>query len=372
MRQLAFALLALAEGHEVTLRPVFWLLDPGGRLRAELRPRQAGCGRRSLRCGERGSGPRRLEPPRCIAMPAARQGSVFLNTRSGVRLMDSSASTRVPSRMRSRPLTSVSRHARDPPPDPRAPLSGLARRSAPPPGSRARTRRSRAPASRSRGTAPSPAARGSRRSPGCGRVPPGSRPRRCRCRRAPCASRGRRHPRPSSRPSCAGNSADLGVVGDARARPRVVDPHERLAASMAEERDRPLHVVARPAQVDPSWVHRPGVHLGEAVARGELHRVDELRVVPGLDRGVRPPVEPMAQVAAVVEGRGLLECRAARAQAQLHPPLHAVDEIDVAHHDRQRCRPGRVVVAKSTGDEVTQLWETGKLNSMPKVAQAPR
>ncbi len=33
---------------------------------------------------------------------------------------------------------------------------------------------------------------------------------------------------------------------------------------------------------------------------------------------------------------------------------------------------GYRTVAKSTGDEVTQLWETGKLNSMPKVAQAPR
>ena len=32
----------------------------------------------------------------------------------------------------------------------------------------------------------------------------------------------------------------------------------------------------------------------------------------------------------------------------------------------------RCANAKSTGEAVTQLWETGKLNSMPKAAQAPR
>ncbi len=33
---------------------------------------------------------------------------------------------------------------------------------------------------------------------------------------------------------------------------------------------------------------------------------------------------------------------------------------------------GAVVVAKSTGDTVIQLCDTGKLNSMPNAAQAPR
>jgi hypothetical protein len=33
---------------------------------------------------------------------------------------------------------------------------------------------------------------------------------------------------------------------------------------------------------------------------------------------------------------------------------------------------GAVVVAKSTGDTVIQLCETGKLNSMPNAAHAPR
>ncbi len=117
------------------------------------------------------------------------------------------------------------------------------------------------------------------------------------------------------------------------ARARVVDAHEGLTAAVAEEGDRALQVVPRPREIRALRIHGPPVHLGEAVAGRELHRIDEPRVVPGLHRRVRPPVEAVPHVAAVVESGGLLEHRPSRPQRQLHAPLHAVHEIHVAHHD---------------------------------------
>ena len=182
--------------------------------------------------------------------------------------------------------------------------------------------------------------RGTRRSPGCGRGRPGSRPRRCRCRRAPSASRGRPRRRPRSRPSspAAPRGRRSGRRPPACAGGR--SPMKRLAAAVAKSETGPIvWLPDRARGRRPSRVHRPGVHLREAVGRGEVDRVEDARVVPHLDRRVRPPVEPVAEVAAVVESRVLLENGAARAQRQLDAPLHAVDEVDVADPRRTRCRP---------------------------------
>ena len=130
-----------------------------------------------------------------------------------------------------------------------------------------------------------------------------------------------------------GKLGDIRIMHDTRARAGMVDAHERLTRAVAEERHRALQVIPGPAEVDPLPVHGPRIDLGEAVGGRELHRIDEPRVVPDLDGGVRPPVEPVAHVAAVVERRGLLQHRAPRVKRQLHSPLHPVDEVHVPHHD---------------------------------------
>ena len=60
------------------------------------------------------------------------------------------------------------------------------------------------------------------------------------------------------------------------------------------------------------------VDVGEAVRRGELHGVENLRIVEGTHAGVGPPVEAAAHVAAVVERGVLLQQRIARALVLPH------------------------------------------------------
>ena len=73
----------------------------------------------------------------------------------------------------------------------------------------------------------------------------------------------------------------------------------------------------------------------------------------------------------VVEIDVLFEHGTAGIQSQFDAPLTAVHLIDVA--DKDRSAAIRILpVAKSTGDIDIQLCDTGKLNSTPKAAQAPR
>ena len=179
-----------------------------------------------------------------------------------------------------------------------------------------------------------------------------------------------RHSRPSAslphdQTFLAGQVGGRRVVHDAGLRPRVIDPHERLAAAVAEERHRPLPVIPGAAQIDARGVHRPGVHVREPVAGGVRHRVAELRVVPHLHCRVGPPVEAVPHVAPVVERRALLE-RARFPAAASAPPATACRRRGPRCRPRStRCRQGWSRLAKSTGETVTQVCDTGKLNSMP-------
>ena len=147
-----------------------------------------------------------------------------------------------------------------------------------------------------------------------------------------------------------------------RLRRGVIDAHEGLAAAVDEAGHEAREVVPREAEVDARGVHRPGVDVGEVVGGRELHRVEDVRVALGADRGRRPPVEAVAHVAAVVERRRLLEERPAGAQGELDPPLHPVGAIDrphpdgrapvlVAHRPEVHRRHGRPVV----GDREVEL-----------------
>ena len=124
--------------------------------------------------------------------------------------------------------------------------------------------------------------------------------------------------------------ARRGVVHHAGVRRRVVDGHPRLAAAVRESRHRAGPMVADHAVVGAAAVHRPGVHVAEAVRRREAHRVEDARIVGDPHAGVGPPVEAAPHVAAVVERGGLLQHRPPGPQGELHDPLHPVDAVDVA------------------------------------------
>ncbi len=124
-----------------------------------------------------------------------------------------------------------------------------------------------------------------------------------------------------------------GVMDDAGAFPWVINAHEGLATAVGEERDRAVELVPDDREVDALRVHRPGVHLAEPVGRGVAHRVGDPAVVVHAHPGIVPPVEAPPNRARIVEGDVLLEEGRARPQAQLHPPLHAVDPVHVGHPD---------------------------------------
>ena len=52
------------------------------------------------------------------------------------------------------------------------------------------------------------------------------------------------------------------------------------------------------------------------------------------------------------------------------PTLRVLTKSDLL--DRRPPESDTIVPSASTGERLTQLWETGKLNSMPNAAQAPR
>ena len=84
-----------------------------------------------------------------------------------------------------------------------------------------------------------------------------------------------------------------------------------------------------------------------------------------------PPIETVAHVAAVVQRDVLFQHGRAWTQCQFDDPLHPVNAIGIS--DGHGALPsGFAAYAKSTGDIETQLCETGKLNSTPKAAHAPR
>jgi len=79
----------------------------------------------------------------------------------------------------------------------------------------------------------------------------------------------------------------------------------------------------------------------------------------------------MTYIASIAKCYALLENRRTRAQRKLNRPLHSIYSIDISDRDRSAA----VLVirkCKSTGDIETQLCETGKLNSTPNAAHAPR
>ena len=115
----------------------------------------------------------------------------------------------------------------------------------------------------------------------------------------------------------------------------------------------------------------PSFDCGETVLRGVAHRILDNGVVPDADAGVAPPIEALTDVVAIAEANVLFENGRAGTQDELDAPFHAVDSIDVAYGDAA-LPSSCVAYEKSTGDIDIQLCETGKLNSTPNAAHAPR
>ena len=122
---------------------------------------------------------------------------------------------------------------------------------------------------------------------------------------------------------------------DAGVRLRVIHRHVRLAAPVAEARHGSELVVADDGVVGALRIDRPRIDIGEAVRRRVRHRIDDPAVVVHLHTGVRPPVEAMPRVAAVVERRVLLERGGGGLHPQLNAPRHAVRSVDVADPRRR-------------------------------------
>ena len=74
-----------------------------------------------------------------------------------------------------------------------------------------------------------------------------------------------------------------------------------------------------------------GSNVPESVTGSEAHRILDLRVVPDLNAGIVPPVEAVANVAAIVERNPLLQDGGMRLQHEFHRPLHSVDPVNISH-----------------------------------------
>jgi hypothetical protein len=132
----------------------------------------------------------------------------------------------------------------------------------------------------------------------------------------------------------AGKVGVVCVVDDSRVRMGVVNSHERLAAAVDKARNPTRSLIGDKAKVFSGGVDRPGVDVLEAVAGRKLHRVFNSGIIPDLDSGIAPPIEAVAEVAAVGQGDTLFEDGASGAQHDLDRPFHAVDAISIADRDR--------------------------------------
>src|SRR5882762_10985082 len=70
------------------------------------------------------------------------------------------------------------------------------------------------------------------------------------------------------------------------------------------------------------------------MSRGKAHRIFNVRIVPGLDGSVVPPVETMTYIASIAKCYALLENRRTRTQRKLNRPLHSIYSIDISDRDR--------------------------------------
>ena len=120
----------------------------------------------------------------------------------------------------------------------------------------------------------------------------------------------------------------------------MVNAAERLPAAVDETRHGARAMVSDDTQIDAMGIHGPSVDVRQPVAFRKTHRILDPRIVPHLDRGIRPPIVAVAHRITVDEGHVLLEHSPVGLQDELHDPLHAVDTVDVAHdHHGAAIRP---------------------------------
>src|SRR5262249_49643812 len=100
---------------------------------------------------------------------------------------------------------------------------------------------------------------------------------------------------------------------------------------MHEQRHRSFGVVPDDAQISSVRFYWPGLHVMKAMARCKAHRILNSRVIPDLNTCVVPPIEPVPDIAAIVEGDPLLEKGRVRTQDEFYRPLHSVNPIDIPY-----------------------------------------
>src|SRR6516162_2451452 len=111
----------------------------------------------------------------------------------------------------------------------------------------------------------------------------------------------------------------------------MIDSHVWLLAAVAEPRNVARGLIGYHTQVGACRTHRPGIDVSEPMACGKLHGVQNAAVIPNLNSGISPPVKAMTHIAPIVESRLLFQTSLARAQRELHTPLHAVNSVDVSY-----------------------------------------
>ena len=131
-----------------------------------------------------------------------------------------------------------------------------------------------------------------------------------------------------------GHFGGIRDVSGAAARVRVIHADEGFARLVGEERDGPVELIADDAEIATLTIDRPWLDAREPVSRHQLRRIHETRVVPRLNRCIRPPVVAMTNVGGVIELDVLLEKRPAGSKHQLGTPLRSVHLIFVADPDR--------------------------------------
>src|SRR5580704_211062 len=115
---------------------------------------------------------------------------------------------------------------------------------------------------------------------------------------------------------------------------RMPDTHEVFPASMDEQGDWSVGLVAYDAEILPLSIDRPCFDFREPMCCGEAHGVLNLRIVPNLNSRVVPPVETAAHIASIAQSDALLENGGTRTKRQLDGPLHSINSVDIAHGNR--------------------------------------
>src|ERR1700722_15168002 len=116
---------------------------------------------------------------------------------------------------------------------------------------------------------------------------------------------------------------------------RMPDAHEVFPASMREQGDWSVGLVAYDAEILPPSIDRPCFDFRETMCCGEAHWVLNLRIVPNLDSRIAPPIETTAHIASIAQCDALLENGGTRTESQLDGPRHSINSVDITNGDRR-------------------------------------